>query len=173
MLRNEPKLATLIGGRWTPDLVESIPERSRELLLAEIARRVHGGKHPERAAHGHLAAATARHVLGEQQAALVLEQRVEPLEHRVVGERDLVDEEVVAEAARDHQRPVAPLEEAAARRGAGAHGPHAAEEVGRLRVHVAVDDVERLALVQRGEELQTVVLPTPVSPTSRNGSLNL
>jgi len=42
------------------------------------------------------------------QSAARVQHRVEPLEHRILGQRDLVDEEEVAAAHRRHERPVYP-----------------------------------------------------------------
>lgn len=95
-----------------PDLGETVAERGRQLLLAEVAARVHGGDNVEAWVRydGRVVDVNAA-LLCENQSAPGLENRVQTLQNRVVRERHFVKEQ---EFAVDHgmdQRAVDPLEQ--------------------------------------------------------------
>ena len=96
-------------------LGEAVAQRGAQLLLAVVAAGVHRGHQLEAGGrlHGELRGVLRRaaRLLREDQRALRLQHAVEPLQHAVVRERDLVEEQVVAGAHRGDQRPVAPGEE--------------------------------------------------------------
>ena len=98
--------------RRDPDLGEPVAERRGELLFPKVASGVHGGQDakPRRALEdfGRLAS-----LFGQDQSLRRLEDRVEPLQHGILGQRDLVDEEERARLHGQRQRPVIPREKRA------------------------------------------------------------
>ena len=99
-----------------PHLGEAVAEGGRELALPKVAAGVHGGEEPEGRRRLHLLERRAS--LGEHERARRIEHRVQPLEHRIFGEGNLVDEQQISRAHRHEERAVDPLEELAARGGA-------------------------------------------------------
>ena len=74
---------SLLKVGFDPDLSHSVPESRAQLLLAKISRWIHGSNNIE-AFLSHNFDSLGRAFLGQNEHPLLLEDRVEPLENRVI-----------------------------------------------------------------------------------------